>query len=188
MKMSPLEKLIHEVELVVSSIPDVVTSTGEWAAMRIRERTALENRFLNEGAPATYRRMDSEEWSRYGKRVKGRVGPVTLSETGEMLKAVTSWNDEGTPSLGYDPRTKRWRNELGRFQAASREFVTQVGIPPDAPEGIRKRAAGHQLGLSIHHRQFIGLTADEQADLDRMMQDAIYDPGPQRIEVTIGQG
>jgi hypothetical protein len=146
--------LFGELQKIIKSAVPATIRYGNEIAERIRVRTR--------SGQSAYGGEFTQYSPFYAARKKGgRLKPVTLTDTKRMLDSI------------------KVRNEQAVLDSNGR---LDIEVGPVGVENIRI-AENHQFGIGVPKRVFIGVSNEEQKELLRVFDDAMYRPVSTKDEI-----
>jgi phage gpG-like protein len=147
--------LFGQLDKIIKSVAPATVNYGKEIANHVRNRTR------NQGV-TMYGNQFKPYSSAYAARKKGgRVAPVTLTDTKRMLDSIKVRNKQAV----LDSNGK-----------------LEIEVGPVGVENIRI-AQNHQFGIGVPTRPFMGVTPEEQRELLRVFDDAMYRPVSTKDEI-----
>lgn len=148
--------LFGELQKIIKSVGPATIDYGKEIANHVRSRTR------NQGVTMYGNRFKPYSSSYAARKKGGRTTPVTLTDTKRMLDSI------------------KVRNEQAVLDSNGR---LQIEVGPVGVENIRI-AENHQFGIGgVPTRPFMGITPEEQKELLRVFDDAMYRPVSTKDEI-----
>lgn len=146
--------LFGELEKIIKSVGPATIRYGNEIAERIRTRTR--------SGQSAYGNEFTQYSPAYAARKKGgMLKPVTLTDTKMMLDSIKVRNEQAVLDSG------------GKLD---------IEVGPTGVENIQI-AENHQFGIGVPRRVFIGVSSEEQRELLRVFDDAVYRPVNTKDEI-----
>jgi len=140
--------LFGELQKIIKHTVPAAIRYGNEIANHVRNRTR------NQGVTMYGNRFKPYSSAYAARKKGGAVAPVTLTDTKRMLDSIRVTNQEAV------------LDERGRVE---------IKVGPVGVENIQI-AQNHQYGIGVPTRPFMGVTPEEQKQLLRVFDDAMYRP------------